>query len=161
MIRDFTILGFVEHLAVLGAEIAHAEVEGLDRAAELIETEAKAAFGIYQDQAGPFAAWDELAEATKADRVRQGYPEDEPELRSGATRDSIERTVVAHAKEAEIGSDSEILEWQELGTKHMPPRSILGGAAVRCADRVATILGDRYYGALVGQQVFQSRLRIR
>jgi len=158
--REFTLLGFVEHLAVIGAEVVEAEHHALEHAAKLVEAEAKASVGTYQAQAGPFAAWEDLAESTQEERGRLGYPEDEPELRTGEMRDSIEHTVLAHAKEAEVGSDSQILEWQELGTTKMPPRSILGGAAARKADEVADVIGGRVYAALVGGQVFQRRLPI-
>ena len=57
--------------------------------ATLVEEEAKAEIGTYQDQAGPFIAWPELADSTKEDRTRQGFTENDPGLRSGAMRDSI------------------------------------------------------------------------
>lgn len=156
--KEFSILGFVEHLAVMAAEMVVVEHEALERAAEVIEHEAKESAGHYQEQSGPFAAWDPLAEATMADRTAKGFPEDEPELRTGEMRDSIEHVVIGH--EAEIGSNSEILEWQELGTAKMPPRSILGGAAARKADAVSAEIGREVVAALVGDEVFQKRLAI-
>ncbi len=157
--KDFTILGFVEHLVIIQTEIVVAEHEGLDRAAEIIQAEAKDSLGEYQQDAPPFAGWAELADSTKQDRVRQGYPEDEPELRTGEMRDSIERTV--EGREAEVGSDSEVLEFQELGTSKMPPRSILGGAAVRKGPEVAEEIGERYVAALIGERVFNKALPLR
>lgn len=156
--KEFSILGFVEHLAVMAAEMVVVEHEALERAAEVIEHEAKESVGHYQEQSGPFAAWDPLAEATMADRAAKGFPEDEPELRTGEMRDSIEHVVIGH--EAEIGSNSEILEWQELGTAKMPPRSVLGGAAARKADAVSAEIGREVVAALVGDEVFQKRLAI-
>lgn len=154
--REFSILGFVEHLAVIGAEIVVAEHEALVKSAEIIETEAKRSLGEYQEESGPIAAWAELADATKADRVQQGYPENDPELRSGALRDSIEKTIGSN--EADIGSDSPIMEYQELGTAKMPPRSIMGGAAARRADEVAQVIGDEFVAVLIGGS---APLRIR
>ena len=159
--REFSLLGFAAHLTHIGAEMVSAEHHALEEAALVIETEAKTSIGHYQEQAGPFAAWEELAEATKQDRVNQGFPENEPELRTGEMRDSIEHTVLPSGREAEIGSDSEVLEWQELGTAKMPPRSILGGAAVRKADQVVEIIGGRVYAALIGEQVAGRRLSIK
>lgn len=157
--KEFSLLGFIGELAAIAAEVTIAEHEALERGAEIIEAEAKASIGQYQPQSGPFAEWPELAEATKDDRARQGYPENEPELRSGAMRDSIEHAVVG--REAHIGSDSEILEWQELGTSRMPPRSILGGAAARKADEAVEAMEGPIVAALVGAEVHQRRLPIR
>lgn len=146
--RNFSLLGFIEHAAVMAAEVVIAEHEALEKGAEIVEKEAKDAIGVYQTQAGPFAAWAELADATKADRVARGYSENDPELRTGDLRDSIEHTVLGH--EAHIGSDSEIMVFQELGTATMPARSILGGAAVRKGPEVAMIAGSEVVAALIG-----------
>src|SRR4051794_36413616 len=121
----------LELAAKLG-EIALAQHEmehhALEQAAVVVEKRAKEKIGEYQDQAGPFIAWPELADATKADRVNQGYPEDEPGLRSGEMRDSIEHVVVD--SEAQVGSNDDKLVWFELGTSKQPPRSVLGGAVI-------------------------------
>lgn len=154
--RDFTLLGFIEHIAVMGAEMVVAEHEGLEKGAQIIEIEAKSSMGSYQAEASPFAAWAPLAESTKRDRVRQGYPEDEPELRSGRLRDTIEHVVIGH--EAEIGSNDPIFEDQELGTARIPARSILGGAAVRKADEVAELIGEDVVLALMGGRTIIHRI---
>lgn len=156
--REFTLAGFAGHLTMLAAEMAIHEHEGLEKAAVIIENEAKASLGHYQDQAGPFAAWAELAEATKTDRASQGFPDNEPELRTGAMGLTIEHTVVG--SEAYIGSDDQILEYQELGTAKMPPRSILGGAAVRKTNEVLVTLGTEVVGALVGAEVVAGGLKV-
>lgn len=153
-----SLLAFAEHVGKVAVELVIAEHEGLERACIIVETEAKASIGEYQGQAGPFAAWAELADATKADRSAQGYPDNEPELRSGETRDSIEHKVVG--KDGWVGSDSEILEYQELGTSHMPARSILGGAAFRKTDEVVHVIAADVVLALMGEEVHKARLLI-
>jgi phage gpG-like protein len=130
----------------------------LEESAELVEKRAKAKIGHYQDQEGPFIAWPELAESTKSDRARQGYPEDEPLLRSGEMRDSIEHTV--GKDEAQIGSNNDKAVWQELGTEHIPPRSFLGGAMAELVPDIISLSGRKFVAALVGQDVFQGRLPI-
>ena len=156
--REFSLLGFVEHIGRIGAEMVVVEHDALERAAVIVDREAKRSVGHYQAQAGPFAAWEDLAESTQQDRAAHGYPDNEPELRTGEMRDSIEHVV--HGREADIGSNSEILEWQELGTAKMPPRSILGGAAVRKAPAVAHEIGESVVMALVGEDVHNRRLGI-
>ncbi|QEH36502.1 hypothetical protein OJF2_50860 [Aquisphaera giovannonii] len=122
------------------------EQHALEKAAKLVEKRAKEKIGEYQDQAGPFIAWPDLAESTKADRARQGFPEDEPLLRTGEMRDSIEHTV--GNGEAQVGSNSDIAVYQELGTQHIPPRSFLGGAVVDEMDRIIKIVGEDAVAAL-------------
>lgn len=134
------------------------EQHALEKAAKLVEKRAKEKIGEYQDQAGPFIAWPDLAESTKADRARQGFPEDEPLLRTGEMRDSIEHTV--GNGEAQVGSNSDIAVYQELGTQHIPPRSFLGGAVVDEMDRIIKIVGDDAVAALVGKGVHGGRLEI-
>ncbi|PVY84045.1 hypothetical protein C7434_3755 [Pantoea sp. PNA 14-12] len=97
-----------------------------------IEETAKEEIGVYQPAYGPFDAWAPLAEATKADRVRRGYSEDEPLLRSAQLRDSIESEIVGLA--AIVGTKKEIGLWQEVGTSHIPPRPFMGPAYVRKID---------------------------
>lgn len=161
--KEFSLFGFVEHLPKLVAEVALAEHEGLEHAAKIVEREAKESVGHYQPQSGPFVAWAELADSTKDDRERLGFPADEPELRAGALRDSIQHTVETHPLSesvAEIGSDSEVMVFQELGTSNMPPRSILGGAAARKEREVVDVLGDAVVAALIGEEVHLDRLQI-
>ena len=155
---EFTLLGFVEHLAVMAAEVVIAEHHALEHAAKVVEKEAKDSIGHYQSQSGPFVAWAELADSTKADRARKGYAEDEPELRDGTLRDSIEHNV--GGRDAHIGSNNPIMVFQELGTAKMPPRSILGGAAARKEKEVVEIIGETMVAALIGEKVHMGALSI-
>jgi hypothetical protein len=107
--------------------------------AEEIEAEAKSELGNYQPATGPFDAWDPLAESTKADRVRQGYSEDDPLERSGELRESIEHEVVGLA--AIIGTKSKVGYWQEVGTPKMSPRSFMGPAYIRKLERLHEEIG--------------------
>jgi len=105
-----------------------------------IEETAKEEIGVYQPAYGPFDAWAPLAESTKADRVRRGYSEDEPLLRSGELRDSIQSEVMG--LEAIVGTKSDIGLWQEVGTSHIPPRSFIGPAYVRKIDPLLEAIGE-------------------
>lgn len=158
--REFSSLkDFAVFLGTLTAAQITAEHAALERAAKLVEKRAKEKIGEYQQAAGPFAAWAELADATKADRARQGFPEDEPGLRTGEMRDSIEHQV--SATEAQIGSDDDKLVWFELGTAKQPPRSVLGGAGVESAEEIVAIIGEELTISLTGAEVFQGRLPIK
>ena len=120
---------FAHELSSASAEITTGLEASFRAIVKEIEEMAKEEIGVYQPAYGPFDAWGPLAESTKADRVRQGYSEDEPLLRSGELRDSIESEVVGLA--AIVGIKSDIGLWQEVGTERIPPRPIIGPAYVR------------------------------
>ena len=134
------------------------ERHALEKAAVIVEKRAKAKVGEYQEQAGPFIAWPELADATKDDRVRKGFTENDPGLRTGAMRDSIEHTVLDG--EAHVGSDDDHMVYFELGTVNQPPRSVLGGAVVEEMGKICEIIGEEAVAALVGEKVFNRRMVI-
>jgi HK97 gp10 family phage protein len=134
------------------------EHHALERCANIVKKRAKEKIGEYQDEAGPFIAWPELADSTQADRERQGYPADEPLLRTGAMRDSIEHMVVDGV--AYVGSNSDDAVYQELGTIKMPPRSFLGGALVDELPKVCEIVGNDAAKALVGEKVLGGHMLI-
>lgn len=134
------------------------EHRALEKAAVVVEKRAKARIGEYQDEAGPFIAWPELADFTKEDRLSKGFTENDPGLRTGEMRDSIEHKV--EDGEAHVGSNDEKLAWFELGTVKQPPRSVLGGAVVDEMDKIIGIVGEEAVMALVGEGVFNGKMRI-
>ena len=154
--REFSLLGFAAHLVASEVAMHHAEHEGLERAARIVEAEAKSEIGHYQDAAGSFEGWAELAESTKADRAAKGFPEDEPLLRTGEMRDGIGHIV--EGNEAVVGSNDDKAVWQEFGTGRIPPRSFLGGAAVRRGEHVARIIGRECVVALVGRDLLSKTI---
>ena len=69
------------HALRLGPKLNGALALGVRNAARKIHSKTKAMFGHYQQGDGPFGAWPELKDATKEERVRQGYSANEPLLR--------------------------------------------------------------------------------
>ena len=139
---------FGAHLLLLAAGEKIIEHEALETACVEIEKRAKEKIGEYQNTAGPFAAWSPLAESTVEDRANKGFSADEPLLRTGELRDSIEHKVIGH--EGHIGSDSDIAVYQELGTDRIPARSFLGGAAFELAPKIGREIGVEYFAFLSG-----------
>lgn len=129
----------VAHLAKVAIAEDLALHRGLERCAAAIEKTAKSEIGSYQPAAGPFPAWAELTEATKADRVRQGYTENDPLERTHALEESISHQT--HGLDAAIGSTSDVMVYQEMGTPTIPPRPVLGPAAVRNKELIHKTLG--------------------
>lgn len=142
---------FASHLVVLETSEAIALHKGLDHVAKLIEKTAKSEIGHYQDAVGPFPAWADLADSTEAEKSRLGYPVDAPLLRTGELRESI--THETHGFVAIIGSKSKIMEYQEFGTKNIPPRPVIGPAAVRNQENIQKIVGAAAVSGLVGGEL--------
>lgn len=130
---------FAREMSSASASIATGLEESFRVIVKEIEETAKEEIGIYQPAYGPFDAWSPLAESTKADRVRRGYSEDGPLLRSGELRDSIQSEVLRLA--AIVGTKSDIGLWQEVGTAHIPPRPFIGPAYVRKIDPLMESVG--------------------
>lgn len=138
--REFAHIGeFVAHLATVAAAETLSLHHGLKKCAAAIEKTAKAEIGHYQGDVAPFAGWPELADSTKADRVAKGFTENDPLLRTGKLCDSIGHKI--DTLDAVIGSDSDIMVYQELGTDKIPPRAVLGPAAIRNKNLIIKTLG--------------------
>jgi hypothetical protein len=143
-VKEFDILGFVKHIAALEVALPMAEHSALEHAAVIVEKEAKDVIGTYRYD------WPELAESTQTQRVQLGFSANEPGLRTGEMRDSIEH-VVGH-KEAHVGSNDERLLWFELGTSRQPPRSVLAEAAMHKGEEVSHVIGRSMHAHLIGDK---------
>jgi hypothetical protein len=132
----FSLLEAAAHFRTFGANVEIAKQATLAEIAIMIRDEAKSAIGTYRYR------WPELADATKEDRAKKGFSEDEPGLRTGEMRDSIEAKILADEEKAYVGSNDDKLVWFELGTKSQPPRSILLSAALQ-KERQAVNIAKR------------------
>lgn len=129
----------IAHLAAMAAAETLALHHGLKKCAVAIEKTAKSEIGTYQGEIGPFAGWVQLADSTQADRVAQGFTANDPLKRTGGLADSISHQI--DTLDAVIGSDSDIMVYQELGTDRIPPRAVLGPAAIRNKELIMRTLG--------------------
>lgn len=127
--KAFTLDAFSKHLEKVITQYPKRELEALTFLGKSLEEEAKYKIGHLQEGAGPFVDWAELAESTIQDKIRKGYnfnSEYNPLFRTGELRDSIHYVINVPQHKLILGSDSEIMVYQELGTAHIPPRSVLG-----------------------------------
>jgi hypothetical protein len=155
--RQFGSLGqFAAHLLTLQVAEVVALRKGLELCAKHVERTAKDEIGFYQQAVGPFPDWAPLADSTEAEKARLGFEPDAPLLRTGGLRDSIGHEV--GALEAVVGSTSDVMVYQELGTPTIPPRPVLGPAAIHNADRIKRILGDAAVAGLIGADQIHSAL---
>lgn len=157
LMREFNSLGaFAKHILTRQVATVVALQAATERIGAHVEKVAKAEFGHYQSAIGPFPAWEELAESTKDDRVRQGYTENDPLLRSGDLRDSISHH--SEPLEAVIGSPDPVLGYQEFGTSKIPPRPVLGPAARKSKEFIEGVVGVALVEGFVGEKLIHPAL---
>lgn len=140
---------FAAHLIRLAAESHAVMHHAVTISADEIKDTAQGIIGQYQDAIGPYPKWEDLADSTEAEKARLGYSVDAPLLRTGEMQKSIEQRTIG--TEAEIGSNDRKMIWHELGTDRMPPRPVLGPAAMHSKDRVAHFVGKTTLAWLSGK----------
>lgn len=145
MARTFnSISAFVAFMEAKIATLPEAQKHGLEKAAAHIEEQAKAVIGTYDYN------WPQLADATQDDRTRKGFTPNDPLLRTGELKESIQHKVVDHAHAA-VGSDDDKAVWNELGTDKAPPRSFLGETGARHGKEAAHLIGEAVHAHLAGR----------
>lgn len=132
--------GFARHLVAVAAQGEAVEHHVLKQATKIVRDDAQARIGTYQGAAGPFNAWQPLANSTIADRINKGFTPNDPLLRSGELRDSI--TSQVHGDKAIVGSASDIALYQEVGTATIPPRPFLGPAAFASKAKIGAVAAN-------------------
>ena len=147
--REFNSFGaFAGHLLEIQLAEAFAMHEGLKAVGEHVEAVAKWEIGFYQEAVGPFPAWEPLADSTEAEKARLGYQPDAPLLRDGDLRDSYGNEV--EVLDAIIGSTSDIAVYQEIGTPTIPPRPVLGPAALHSQEFIEATIGAAAVSGIIG-----------
>lgn len=127
--------------------------QALDVVGDAIATDARDSLGTYQSGIGEFSSWAKLAPSTIAEKARRGWGKggnpDTPLYATGQLAASISYAVL-NARRVEIGSNDEKLLWLDLGTKNMPPRPVLGPAALRTIPKHVGVFGFALAGAISG-----------
>jgi hypothetical protein len=146
-----TLFSLEEFAAMLKLAAVRAKAE-IDIPTEIVmveaEKRAKEVIGTYT------FGWPQLAESTQADRVAKGYAANEPLLRDGSLRASIEHTTELTATGAEgvLGSGEKTALWAELGTSRgEPPRPFLSESLMRSGPEIETAFGEFIMTLLQGR----------
>ena len=111
------------------ANIEATQRRRLDRAGRMVVGEINEAIGTYK------YGWPPLSPATIA-RKKNG---DTPLLETGKLRDSYGHNVVDR-ESVDVGSNDPRATWFEQGTPRMPPRPVLGPAAIAKEKAVVAVL---------------------
>lgn len=121
----------------------------LKEGAELVKTAAQEAIGSYQSAKGDVPAWAPLSEATQEDRVAKGFTADDPLLRTGELKDSIEaRPVDENAvlvgvfdpAMERIAASMEFGYYNVRAQTMVAPRSFIRGTAFEKAPEVGALI---------------------
>lgn len=154
--RSFGALGaHFARLAAAGEAVTHHIAE---QAAQIVEKDAKERIGSYQDAAGPFGAWANLAPSTVDDRIRKGFTPDDPLLRTGGLRKSYGH--VTDGAVAVVGSSSLIALYMEQGTSKMPPRAVVGPAAVASSEAIGRVAATTLIAWVSGAGWVKPRIQL-
>ena len=122
----------------------------MNKCAVAVEATAKSEFGHYQnDSANGWEEWAQLKASTQSERVRKGFTENDPLLRTGKLRDSVHHT--AGERTFVVGSADPVMLYQELGTQDIPPRAVLAPALHRNIPIILNIVGNTVESAVSGQ----------
>jgi hypothetical protein len=144
-VKEFESLGaFARHMLRVAGRGEEVTSDLTLEAAKIVQGAAKARMGEYQDGVAGWPAWANLAPATVEDRLRKGFTPDDPLVRSGELRESIEIAHTGH--EAAVGSTDPVLLYQEVGTgpgtwgksatAGIPPRPVLGPAGYLSKEKI-------------------------
>lgn len=137
---------FERNIEILVAQYATA----MEITAIAVLGEARSEIGHYQrEDTEPAEAWPELLDATKKARLRGGFSENDPLLRSGDLWASIKHESTAQS--FVVGSDSKIAEYMVMGTPTVPPRDFLSPALHRNIPFILSEIGKAVEATLSGK----------
>lgn len=178
-----SIADFIIHLRGIAATADLRLQHGLREAGEVVQEEARHSIGTYQKSAGPFAAWEPLAENTlqgftdgkghhHPGKEELGFaPPDNPLERTEQLKNAIELSVTHNlarvgVPDENVGDGSAedpfrnlglVAFWLETGTEKMPARSFLGRALFVKEKEVVSIIGHTAAAAVAGQVFHRPR----
>lgn len=151
---------FARAMERAAAELEVAYATAMEAGAVLVEASAKAEFGHYQrENMGEFDPWAELQDATKQQHIQaivdgEAAPdagENTPLLVKGDLRESTHHE--SSPRQFMVGSESEIMVYQEIGTPEgIPPRPVLGPALYRNTEVVINLVGQAIEDTVAGKK---------
>ncbi|MGG6429439.1 hypothetical protein ACQ5TV_05590 [Acetobacter ghanensis] len=150
--REFTERAFLAFLEERPAALREAQQAGLQRGAEQLTATARDIVGRYQrEDMGNIPAWAELTDGTKADRLKQGFTENDPGLRSGEMR-AVYEARITDKPGIVLGNSDPVALWFEEGTPRQPPRPVIAVALFRKQMTITQRIARRFTAVLAGRE---------
>jgi HK97 gp10 family phage protein len=145
---QFTLGQFAARLLAYEADLKLTEEACVEKAARMVEKEAKSAIGTYK------FGWDPLQPAT----IEHKATGDSPLLETGELKASIEHVSGREGGEAVgyVGTNDPVAKYHELGTSHIPPRSFLGEAAMRKEHKIHEMMGKAVVGTFHAGELYHA-----
>jgi phage gpG-like protein len=143
-----TLAQFAAHLLTYEADLRLTEEACVEKAAVMIEKEAKRAIGTY------LFGWEPLKPETIAHKTTG----DSPLLETGELKESIEHNSGREGGEAVayVGTNDPVGKYHELGTSHIPPRSFLAGAAMRKEAKIHEMMARATVGTFYANELYHA-----
>jgi phage gpG-like protein len=140
---ELSLLGFIAHIGVMHGQIAQISHHALETACQIIHEESRRAVGTYD------FSWPQLAPSTQSQRVQLGFTPNDPLLRTGALRDSIQWQVEGNV--GFVGSNDQTAVWNFLGTSKIPARDPILGATLAMRTTIEQQIGHSFSSWLGGR----------
>lgn len=151
--KEFSSLdAFSKHLTKVVEQYPRREKTALNFIGDHLVEKSKEKIGHLQSGDGKFSSWKELADSTKKDKERKGYvfnDEYNPLYRTGELKESIDHSVNQSRHVLYVGSPLDIMLYQEIGTKTIPARSVLGLTMFKEKEQIQYILGLFLYNWII------------
>lgn len=148
-------ISFEEFAGILKKSATEVKPRLIEDATEIGEFQLKTARELIGHENNTI--WPPLAEKTVEEKERLGFTgqvsSDDPLLRTGMMRDSIEYVVEPDVTGVEItlGSNDPVALYQEMGTATIPPRPFLSTAVIRSFEFAEKVLGKTVLKLLEGK----------
>jgi len=158
-LSNHSLLSLAATFGTMAAHVHHIEEEMLEYACEMIADESRRVIGTYT------FPWPQLAASTQTQRIQLGFPANEPLLRTGHLRDSIEwvvdmggsfrasnttDTFSQRGHHGYVGSNDPIAVYQFLGTPSIPARDPILDATMHLMPQIVHHVGQGFHAWLAG-----------
>jgi phage gpG-like protein len=142
----YSVLGFVAKLKTIELEMNVLGPAIIAHACEMVAAEAKRVLGTEGYD------WPQLSPATLAHKIQSGML-----LETGQLRASIEWH--SEGNRGEVGSNDDRAVFHELGTRKIPPRSFLAGAAMAKEDEIHRMAAKAVVACIAGKGLASAEMR--
>jgi hypothetical protein len=157
--REFSVLEFAEHLVAIEVTFHTLVHRSLEDCLKVLKKDMKAQIGDYQDAAGPYGAWQPLADETELEKAHLGAPANAPLERFGNLKKSFKYETDGLV--GVVGSTDPVMVEHEYGTKRMPPRPVVGPALWKNRDHIRGLCAAAVIETLTGTTINRQLIKLQ